>query len=87
MADVEIERAVNELELLQSAIQQLLHFAEEFVQRNLPHRNVERRQAELAGERAAARRLDINDAMRDVVISVKVVGQGYLRRSPAVRRE
>ncbi len=76
--DVEIERAVNELELFQAAIQKLLHLAEEFLQRHLPHWNVERRQAEFAGERAAARRLDVNDAMRDVVIGVKVVGQGEL---------
>ena len=76
--DVEIERAVNELELLHAAVEEPLHFAEEFVQRNLPDGDVERRQAELAGERTAARRLDVNDAMREVVVGVKVVGQGDL---------
>ena len=78
--DVEIERAVNKFELFQPAIQKLLHFGEEFVQRDLPHGNVERREAKFAGERAAARRLDVNDAVREVVVGVKVVGQGDLRK-------
>ena len=76
--DVEIERAVNELELLHTAIEQALQLFEQGGQRNLPDGNVERRQAELARERTAARGLDVNDAMRDVVVGVKIVGQGDL---------
>ena len=76
--DVEVERAVNELELFHAAIEQPLQLLEQGGQGNLPHRDVERRQAEFAGERAAARRLDVDDAVRDVVVGVKVVGQGEL---------
>src|ERR1019366_289991 len=74
--ELEFECAIHELELLQTAIQQPLHRREKFIQRHLPHRNVERRQAELAGERTAARRLDIDDAMRNVGVRVKIIRQG-----------
>ena len=76
--DVEIERAVHELELPHAAVEQPLQFAEQRGQRRLPHGDVERRQAELAGERAAARGLDIDDAVRDVVVVVEIVGQRQL---------
>ena len=78
MSDVEIERAVNELELFHAAIQQPLQLFEQGGQGNLPHRNVERRQAKLARERTAARRLDVDDAVRDVVVGVEVVRQDDL---------
>jgi len=84
-AGVEIERAVNELELFQSTDPKLLHLAEKFLQRRLPDGNVERRQAKLAGEWAAARRLDVNDAMRDVAVGVEVVGRA-IWKNPEARR-
>ena len=46
-----------------AAVEQPLHRGEERVERHVPHRHVERRQAELALERAAARRLDVDDAV------------------------
>ena len=73
--DVQIERAVHELELFHAPVEQLLHLVEKSGQGNLPHRNIERRQAKFAGERAAARCLDVNDAMREIVVGVKVVRQ------------
>ena len=77
---IQVERAVNELKLFQAAIQKFLHRREKFIQRHLPHGNVQRRQAELAGERTAARRFDVNDAMREVRFRVKIVGQGEARK-------
>ena len=73
--DVQVERAIHKLELLQAALQKFLHRREKFVQRHLPHRNVERRQTKFAGERTAARRLDIHDAVREVRLRVILIGQ------------
>src|SRR5260221_10362830 len=73
--DVKGERAIHKLELLYAGIEQALHVVEQCWQRNLAHRNVERRQTKLAGERTTARRLDVDDAMRDVVFSVEIVRQ------------
>ena len=82
-ADVEIEREVNEFELFHATIQQPLQLFEHGRHRDLPHRDAERRQAKFARERTAARRLDVDDAMRDVVVGVEVVRQddlGKVRR-------
>ena len=51
---VQVEGAVHELELLHPPVDESLQFGQHFLQGKLPHRNVQRRQAELAGERAAA---------------------------------
>ena len=72
---VQVERPVHELELRGAARQQPFHRRQKLLQRELPHRDVQRRQAELARERAAARRLHVNHAVREVVGCVEVVGQ------------
>ncbi len=68
--DVEVERAVDELEVRQPAVVEPLHARQEVGERRFAHAFVERRQAELARERAAARRLDVDDAVRDVDVVV-----------------
>jgi hypothetical protein len=78
--EVQVEGAVDELELAEAAIQKRLHGGEEVVDRHVPHRHVERRQAELALERAAPRGLDVDDAVGEVVVGVEVVGQFQIRR-------
>jgi hypothetical protein len=77
--EVEVERAVHELELFQSAIQQLLHRRQERLQRCLAHGDVERREAEFAAERAPARGFHIHDAVREIGVRIEIVGQGQLR--------
>ena len=74
--DIQVERAIHKFELFHAAVEQPLQVLEQRRQWNLPDRNVERREAELARERTAARCLDINDAVRNVVMGVKVVRQG-----------
>ena len=76
---VEIEGAVHKLELPHAAVEQALQVLEQRGQGSLPHRDVERREAELARERAAARGLDIDDAVRHVLVVVEIVGQRELR--------
>ena len=49
--------------------------AKKRIERHLPHGNIERRQTEFATERAAARRFDVDHAMRDVFIGVILVRQ------------
>src|SRR5882672_2447579 len=76
--EVEIEGPIHELEMFHAAIKQALQFLEEFRQRRLPDWNVEGRKAELAGERAASRCLDINDPMGNVPLAIKLVRQSQL---------
>src|ERR1017187_598625 len=78
--DVEIERAIHKLELFHAPVEQALHLFEKSGQGNLAHGNVERRQTKLAGERTAPRCLNVNDAVREVVIGVKVVRKSNLRK-------
>src|SRR5262245_21136362 len=75
---VQVEGAVHELELPDPAVEEPLQMLEQPVERGLPHGNVERAETELACERAAARRLHIDDPVRDVVIGIQIVGQGEL---------
>ena len=56
--EVQVERAVDELELPHAAREQRVHLGQERLERRRPG-GVERRQAELALERAAARRFDV----------------------------
>src|ERR1017187_7827306 len=72
---VEIEGAIDELKLSQAAVEQPLHCRQKLVERSVTHRDVERRQAELAFERAAARRFHIDDALRDVGVRVQFIRQ------------
>src|SRR5579872_6149489 len=77
-AEIEVEGAVNKLELTNAAAQQFLQILQQRRQRELPHRNVERRQAKLAREGAAAGRFDVNDSMRHVLIIVQTVRRDEL---------
>ena len=52
-----------------------VHGCQEFIERELSHRDVERRQTELAGERAPARGFDVEDTVGDVFVRVEVVGE------------
>ena len=76
--EVQVERAVNELESLHAAAEQTLQSIEQRGQRKQTHGNVQGRQAKLAGERAAARGLHVNHTMRCVFVSVSIVRQNQL---------
>lgn len=72
---VEVECAVDELELADAPIQERLHGPEEAVERELADGNVERGQAELAGEGATTGGLDIDHPVGAVAFVVEVVGE------------
>ena len=76
--EVEVEGAVNEFEGARAPLEEALHRGEKFLQWKLTDRSVERREAKVAMERAAARCFDVEDAVCDVLISVEVVGQGEI---------
>ena len=76
--DVQVEGAIDKFELTHAAVEQFLQFGQQGGQGELPHRHVERGQAEFAGERAAARGFDINDAVGDIFVVVEFVGQREL---------
>ena len=57
-------------EIMQPAIEQLVHRREKFIQWHIPHRHIQTRQTKLALERTPARGLDVNHAMRQVFIAV-----------------
>lgn len=67
---VQVEGAIDELELAGAAVEQALETGEEGFERELAHRDVERREAELAGERATSGGLDIEHAVGEVVVVV-----------------
>src|SRR5205823_11829216 len=52
-ADIQVERAVNKLEKLHPTLEQSIERIQQGGQRELPHRNVQRGEAEFAGERTA----------------------------------
>ena len=74
--DLQIESAVNKLEVARAALKQRVHLGHEAVQLKRPRRLVKRTQAKLALERAAARGFDIQQALGQVFCRVFVVGQG-----------
>src|SRR5262249_15108394 len=76
--EIQVERAIHELELLHPSIQQALESGEQFFEGRLTHRDLEGTQAELAGERTTARCLDIDYPMGNVVLRIKVVRQNQL---------
>jgi len=59
--------------LAQAALKELAGGGEEGVERELADGHVERGEAEFAGERAAARGFEVDDAMGEVVVVVKIV--------------
>jgi hypothetical protein len=81
--EVQVEGPIDELELRRPARQQAIERGEEWLDRECAHRNVERRKTELAGERTAARGFDVKNAMRQVVVGIKLVRQG----EPLKRRQ
>src|SRR4030065_1659396 len=68
--DIEIESAIDELEVARAAFIQPRHFAEEQIEIERPSGLVERGQAKLALERAAARGFPIQNAGCDIIIGV-----------------
>ena len=78
---IEIERAINKLELSATPVEQRLHLGNKRLQRKLPHGNIEGREAELAFVGTAARRLDIHDAMGQILVRVKRIRKRQIGRS------
>ena len=78
-AHVEVERAIDEFEGACAALVQGGQFGEESFQREGQRRAIERRQAELALERAAARGLDEEVATRDILVRVVGIGKFEFR--------
>jgi hypothetical protein len=76
--DVQIERAINELERFDATREESFEGREEAGKRKGANCGVEGREAELAREGAAAGGFDIDDAMGDVVVGVEVVRQAEL---------
>ena len=76
---MQIEGPVHELELRGSAVEQALHRRQKGIERKCAHGQVERRQTKLAGEGTAARGFDVNHALGEILIRVKLVGRGELR--------
>ena len=72
---IEVECAVNEFELAVAAVEKTLHGSEKSVERELTDRFVEGGETELTFVRTTARGFDVNDAMREVVVGVKIVRQ------------
>ncbi len=68
--EIEIECAVDEFELAETAIEQAAHSGEEFAKRDITHGDVEGGEAEFAFEGTAARGLDVDHAMGDVLVVV-----------------
>ena len=73
--DFQIESTVDKTEMPRAAVVQHLEFAEKTLNFEGPRGFIQRRQAELAFERAAARGFDINEAPRDVFVAVFAIGQ------------
>ena len=72
---IQIKSAIDEFELPHAAIQELIERLQEEFERCVADWHIKRGQAELAGEWTAARRLDIDHAMGDIVRIVKIVRQ------------
>ena len=72
---LEVERAVDELEVARAALVQARQFGQQRLERKGPRGPVERGQAELALERAAARGLDVDRPVRQVRVGVLAVRQ------------
>ena len=73
--EVQVEGPVDEFEAAQAPVVQLLHRHQKGIQWELTYWNLEGAQAELAGERASPRSLDVNHPVLDVPCVVKIVGQ------------
>jgi hypothetical protein len=78
---VQIESAINEFELSRAARVKPFHLVQKRVEIETPGRFVQRRNAEFALERTAARCFDIKGAMRNVFRRVMTVGHRNLVQS------
>src|SRR5258706_10265382 len=85
-AQVQVEGAIDKFEMLHAAIEQPLQFRQQRRQGRLPHRNIERRKAEFAAKRTAARSFDVNHPMRYVAFVVELVRQHKLAELRQRRR-
>src|SRR5437016_4596021 len=84
--DVQVEGAIHEFELPDASRDELFQFRHHPVERELTHWNVQRGQAEFASKGAAARGLDVDDAMGDVRIVIEGVGERQFRHVRQFRR-
>ena len=73
--EVQVEGAVDEFEAAQAPVVQLLHRHQKGIQWELTYWDLEGAQAELAGERASPRGLDVNHSVFEVACLVEVVRQ------------
>lgn len=76
--EIEVEGAINKFELAGAAVEKFLQSLDQGGKRELADGNVERGEAEFAGERATARGFDIKDAMGEVFVGVEIIGKGEL---------
>ncbi len=79
--EIEVEGAVDELEMPEALIEEVLELMKQGVEGEGADGGVEGGQAELAGIRAAAGSFDIDDAVLDVLGGVEVVGEGEVGRA------
>src|SRR4051812_16132087 len=77
--DVQVEGAIHELEVLDASRDELFQFLHYFLERELPHWNVQCRQAEFAGKWAAPRSLDVDETMGDVCVIIERVRERQFR--------
>ena len=78
--DVQVESAIHEFEMAHAALMQHLQFGQERLQRKGPSGLIQRRQAELAFERTAARSFDVNQTVGDVLVGIEPI-----RREQAIQ--
>jgi hypothetical protein len=76
--EVEVEGAIDELEMPGAALEESVHGGEERFQGKGTDGEVEGGQAELAGEGATTGGFHVEDAMGEVVIGIELVGEGEL---------
>src|ERR1044071_8772291 len=77
---VQIKCPVHELELADSARDELLQVRHQRVERELPHWNIQRGQTEFALKRTATRSLDVNEAVGNIRVVIERVRQGQPRQ-------
>ena len=73
--DPEIECAVYKFKISRTALKQAIHFVEKGLQFEWQGGFIQRGKTKLAFKRAAARGFDINQAITNIIIGIKLVGQ------------
>src|SRR4029077_16503223 len=79
-ADVEIESAIHELELLHTPFKQPFQPRQQRRQGNLPNRNIQRREAKFTSERTPPRCFDVNNPIRHILLVIQIVRQHQPRK-------